>query len=185
MAGHHDRDRVGAERGTHRSRGLGSADTAGDLPVGGEATERDPGRGSEDILRERAHEAPVEADLEAVPRAPEVLVELATDVIRGARRDQDPGRQLTGEPVQHPFAVIAFEGDRRQSARGDGHEQLADRRTHRCHGHVDEAALRRSRAEPVHGLPRAAVRFLRRDRQSFVHVARSLSSRSLSLRNPW
>src|SRR5579862_1006077 len=92
MAGHDDRDRVGAEGvagGTGASRAPG---LRGDLLVGRHRPERDPGGGLQHALAEAADETPIKRELEAAPCPGEVLVELTAVIVELAGSREHPRR---------------------------------------------------------------------------------------------
>ena len=156
----------------------GRLDPRRDRAVGRDAPERHLRGLGHDLPHERRHQPVVDAKLERVARATEVLVELPANVVGGARRRQHARRQVLGEAVLELGPVLAVEPDTRQPLRCDRHEQLADRRVDRSHRHVDQAVGRGRGPHLVVQPPGSVARLGRRhDRSQVTRLHRTRSRR--------
>src|SRR5438552_2442284 len=147
MAGEDDRERVPVHRGPDGARRAGSADLGGEGAVGRRVAVLDPVQLLEDAPVELRRRAEVEVEVERVPAAGKVLVELSPYAVERLRSAQDPRSELAREPLELRLR-LGVEADAAEAALGDADEQWSHRRVvENVVGHVEVAVRGRRRAE--------------------------------------
>src|SRR3954454_5211507 len=124
VARNDDGDRVAVERASDRPGCPRLADAGGEPSVGVHLAVRNPLQLGQHQLLERGQATEVDGQVEVVAATVEVLVELALDIVHGARGAQDARTVEAGEPLDLGFG-IGVEGDLADSPLGRGEKKRA------------------------------------------------------------
>ena len=106
----------------------------------------------QDASSERAHELPVQLEVEPAPAPAEVLVELAQDEIEWVAGLHDAGRDALREALEHRILVFLGERDPHQAPSGGGDQQPAERRVGRGVADVGKPFLGDAPSQAVGGV---------------------------------
>src|SRR6185295_9144774 len=126
VARNHDRHRVSVQRSADRPRGLRLPDTRGEPAIGVHLAVWDTLELGENDLLECGHRAQVDREVEVLPAALEVFVELAPSFVQGPRRAEHAHAVQTRKALD--LGVwIGVEGDLTKATPGGGDEERPDR----------------------------------------------------------
>src|SRR6266542_1610110 len=128
MAGHHDRDRIRADRATRGARGPLVPRRARDPRIGREVAVGHASRGRQDLALERRERREIDLDIESAPLAGEVLVELARHGIDPPRVREHSGSIRAHDPGELAWGGVRAVVDGQHATGSDGHPERSERR---------------------------------------------------------